>query len=335
MKATSVLTMAVAVLTPAAALYWFFAPGHPRALSYTPSHPPAEHRITPVSIEEPADAKAPPEPQPPAERQSIHAVDLLTADVWEKAPLLEEAVAQAMADFPGTYSVVVHDLTSGKQWEHNPEARYHPASTIKMPVTLYALEQYRAGKLGWQDLIEYTPADFESPGGGAFETAPFGGLYPVENLVNRALRYSNNVAVNMLGRHLGWNNIRAWTRTIDGELYRRPDSMPEVTALSELGWWLHLHRLSQEDPENAELILQPLRQVAYTGRIGAGLPDGVPYLHKFGSYPPNYHDGGIVFAEKPYILIVLTQGGSIADADRAIARVSAAVYEVLAGPERE
>lgn len=247
--------------------------------------------------------------------------------VWEKAAALEAAASKAMEGFSGHYSAIVQELTTGQCWTYNPDQRYHPASTIKMIVTLYTLEQYRAGKISWQDTIQYTEADFESPGGGAFETAPFGGMYPIENLVNRSLIYSNNVAVNMLGRHFGWRNIEAWSRTIGGELFRGP----EVTAMSELGWWLHLHKLSQEDPDRTELLLKPLRQVAYDGRITAGLPKGVAHLHKFGSYDGNYHDGGIIYAPEPYVLIVLTGGATVDEADAAIARVSAEVYAVMTG----
>lgn len=248
---------------------------------------------------------------------------------WAKAPALASAVAEAMTGFSGEYSVAVQDLKSGEHWVLNGDQWYHPASTIKMPVTLYALDRYRAGKLSWQQGITYTEADYESPGGGAFETAPFGGVYPVENLVNRALMYSNNVAVNMLGRYLGWGNIREWSRTIDGELARLDDGTPQVKVTSELGWWLHLNQVSQEDPKTAELILTPLRNVAYDGRIPAGLPKSVSYLHKFGSYDGYFHDGGIVYAERPYALVVLTHGASEGEADEAIAQLSAAVYQVM------
>jgi beta-lactamase class A len=282
-------------------------------------------------------ATTPPEPEPapteePALVEDPAPVEGAEQVAWKKAPLIEAAVARVMANFPGEYSVLLHDLVTGLQWAHNPDRLYHPASTIKLPVALYALEQYRAGALGWQDLIEYTPADFESPGGGAFETAPFGGLYPVENLVNRALMYSNNVAVNMLGRHLGWGNIALWTASLGADLTWE-DGRPQASALSELGWWLHLHRLAEEDPESAELLLRPLRDVAYDGRIGAGLPEGVPYLHKFGSYDGSFHDGGIVYTERPYILVVLTAGAEIYEADAAIAALSAELYGVMAAPE--
>jgi beta-lactamase class A len=304
MKPAALVSSLILLLLPAAAVY---STGGWGPVPVTREVPPAQVIVTaPVPVETPPLPVAPP-----------------------KTPALTAAVEEAMAGFTGRYSVVVHELGTGRQWQVNETERFHPASTIKMPVVLYALEQYRAGKLTWDQQIEYTPADFESPGGGAFETSPFGGFYPVENLVGRAIRYSNNIAVNMLGRYLGWDEIRAWSRAIDGELYRADDGTPQVTALSELGWWRRLDQLSREDPQAAEMLLAPLREVAYDGRIAAGLPEGVPYLHKFGSYDGNYHDGGIVYGRRPYILIVLTGEASEEAADASIARLSAAVYKVM------
>jgi len=310
MRWWSIMTVALLLVAiPAGAFYWDSRVGKVEASQAPP--PAADTGSPPVAAEpEPAPVL---QPEPP----------------WPKAAPLEAAVTQAMKGFSGRYSVVVHDLTTGKQWSRNAAERYHPASTIKMPVTLFALEQYRAGELKWDDYIEYTPADFESPGGGAFETSPFGGWYPVENLVGRSLRYSNNVAVNMLGRHLGWRNIEAWTRTIGGDLNRTEAGSPEVTPMSELGWWLHLERIAREDPKAAELLLTPLREVAYDGRIAAGLPEGVPYLHKFGSLHPNFHDGGWIMGPKPFLLIVMTGDTSEQDADTYIPAVAAAVYKVM------
>ncbi|MEW8978519.1 MAG: serine hydrolase [Symbiobacterium sp.] len=240
---------------------------------------------------------------------------------------LAEAVTQAMADFPGEYSVAVEDLTTGAQWLLNADRRYHPASTLKLPVALYALEQYRAGEIGWEDLIEYTERDVEPPVG-PFETAAFGNRFPVGDLVGWSLSNSNNIAVNMLGRHLGWGNIELWTASIGGRLTHE-ERLPRASALDVLHWWGHLHRLAQEDPEVAELVVQPLRDVTYRGRISAGLPEGVPHLHKYGSYDGNYHDSGIVYGDRPFILVVMTDGAPLAEADAAIARVTAAVYQVL------
>ena len=61
-----------------------------------------------------------------------------------------------MAGFSGEYSVALEDLSTGQRWLYNADRLYHPASTLKVAVALYALEQYRTGTIGWQDLVEYT-----------------------------------------------------------------------------------------------------------------------------------------------------------------------------------
>lgn len=320
MRKSNLLVAAVLLVVPIGALYWDTMTGRAQV---PPAAAAAPVVTSPYSSTKVASTDPVPTPVLAANAR------VPAPPVWSKAPALEAAVDKAMKGFPGRYSVVVHELASGEQWTLNERDRYHPASTIKMPVALYALEQYRTGKLGWQDMIEYTKADFESPGGGLFETSPFGGLYPVENLVNRAIKYSNNVAVNMLGRHLGWENIRAWTRSIDGELFREPDANPSVTAMSELGWWIHLETLSRTDAKHAALVLQPLREVAYDGRIAAGLPEDVAFVHKFGSYNGYYHDTGWIKGENPFLLIVLTHGAQVDEADAAIARVTAEIFKVM------
>lgn len=327
MRGSLVIALALLLILPGAALLLSGMMGR-----VVPQPVVATTASAPAALSAPAPAPdqvaAPSPPTGPVAPPSTRGAPADETAPWAAAALLEDAVKQAMADFPGTYSIAVQALEGGQRWTLNPDQRYHPASTIKMPVALYTLEQYRAGKLSWQEMIEYTPADFETPGGGAFEEVEFGGLYPVDNLVSRALRYSNNVAVNMLGRHLGWANIEAWTKRIDGDL-DRVNGSPRVTALSALGWWLHLHKLSLEDPQHAELLLTPLRLVEYNGRITAGLPEGVPHLHKFGSYDGNYHDTGIIYAKQPYILIVLTHGAEVDQADAAIARLSAAIFAIM------
>lgn len=261
-------------------------------------------------------------PDPPAHLEAPTPVD----PRW--APL--QASLEAYLDpFGGRWAAVVVDLADGARWEYNAAERFHPASTIKMPVNLFALHEHMAGRFDWETLITYTPDDFESPGGGAFETSPFGGQYPASNLVYRSLVYSNNVAVNMLGRTLGWERIRDFTRTIGGNLYRNPDGSPAITASSAAGWWLHLLMIEREAPAKAELLLGPLREVDYDGRIAAGLPAGTPYLHKFGSYDGHFHDTGVILGARPYVLVILTEGMEEYLADEAIAGASRIVWEFL------
>ena len=126
-------------------------------------------------------------------------------------------------------------------------------------------------------------------------------------------------------------SIELWTETIGGRL-RHENRLPLASARSVLAWWRHLHRLSLEAPEQATRVVRPLMEAPYRDRITAGLPEGVPHLHKFGSYKGNYHDSGIIYTTRPYILVVLTAGAPLEEADAAIARVYAEIYRVMAAP---
>lgn len=241
---------------------------------------------------------------------------------------LVDAVAATAETFLGRLSVVVVDLESGERWEYRGEECYHPASVIKIPVALYAAHQVEAGELSWEDPVLYTEADFEPPAG-PFSEIPFGTEVPVASLVEWSLKYSNNTAVNMLGRHLGWRRIRAFGRQIGGPYSPGPWVNPQSAA----NWWLHLWQMSQENPMSMEPVLAGLREATHRGRVVAGVPAGVLVLHKYGSYAGYEHDAGIVYGPRPFLVLVFTADGGAGPANAAIARITRAAWEVFQQPQ--
>ena len=70
-----------------------------------------------------------------------------------------------------------------------------------------------------------------------------------------------------------------------------------------------------------------LRMQQFNDAIPAGLPAGIPVGHKTGSITRINHDAAIVYAEKPYVLVVLTRG--IEDGKKSsalIASISRVIY---------
>ncbi|HWI60209.1 MAG TPA: serine hydrolase, partial [Symbiobacteriaceae bacterium] len=78
-----------------------------------------------------------------------------------------------------------------------------------------------------------------------------------------------------------------------------------------------------------EVILTALRGVTYTGRIAAGTPEPAQVTHKFGSVDDYFHDGAIVWAGRPYLLVVMTGEAGEGEADWVIEHVAAVVWEVF------
>jgi len=304
------------------------APGQPGPDAADPSggwagamqatHPLAGYQPMPV---EPVEPRLPAPPAfVPAEWRGLH-----------------EAVYAIASQFTGRLSVVAVDLTTGSRYEFRPRDPYLPASTFKLPVALCVLEAIDRGELTWDTPITYTEADWEPVGAGRFADAPFGSQWTVRNLVDRSIISSNNVAVKMLARTLTWDGLLKCTTEIGGPVTRTEEGSTPVTARDEAAWWLHFWRMSQERPELAEELLRPFRRVDYHGRIEAGTPRPELVTHKFGSYAGYEHDGAIVWAERPYLLVVLTFGGVEYEADTAIQRIAAAAWDAMMnrpeGPE--
>jgi beta-lactamase class A len=243
--------------------------------------------------------------------------------VWKP---LDETVRKIAADFPGRISVVAVDLESGARYEFRPHDRYLPASTFKLPVTLCIVQAIDRGELSWDSLVTFTPEDDDTVGQGGFATAPYGGQYTVRNLLDRSIISSNNVAVKMLARTLTWDGLARCTEALGGMVTRTDEGSTPVTAPDEAAWWLALWRMHQSQPALAENLLVPLRQVPYRGRIQAGTPRPDLVTHKFGTYPPYENDGAIIWAERPYILVVMTYGGDHLTVDQPIMAIAEAAW---------
>jgi beta-lactamase class A len=70
-----------------------------------------------------------------------------------------------------------------------------------------------------------------------------------------------------------------------------------------------------------------LKRQAFNNGIPAGLPLNTPVAHKTGTITRIHHDAGIVYAARPYTLVVLVRGLDDEKAsDALIAAVSRLVY---------
>jgi beta-lactamase class A len=80
----------------------------------------------------------------------------------------------------------------------------------------------------------------------------------------------------------------------------------------------------------AVLLIQAPRQ-KFNDAIPAGLPPGTPVAHKTGSITRINHDAAIVFAARPYILVLLVRGMEDQKKSAALmAQLSRVVYDATA-----
>jgi beta-lactamase class A len=85
------------------------------------------------------------------------------------------------------------------------------------------------------------------------------------------------------------------------------------------------------DPSADAEMIEMLERQKFNDAIPAGLPAGTAVAHKTGNITRIHHDAAIVFAPRPYVLVLLVRGIEDQKASAALmGEMSRAVYEATA-----
>ena len=77
-------------------------------------------------------------------------------------------------------------------------------------------------------------------------------------------------------------------------------------------------------------MIAVLKRQKFNDGIPAGLPPGTEVAHKTGNITRIHHDAGIVFAPRPYVLVILVRGVQEQKESAAVmAAISRAIYANL------
>ncbi len=240
---------------------------------------------------------------------------------------LQDEITEFIATLPGNYGIYFKDLDSGEELGFNERATLPPASTIKLPVVLYLYEQVAAGKLDWNERVSYnSDTDYQGGAGDLQYVARDGDSYSLRCLATTSITLSDNVAHNMLVRHLGYDEVMAFIKEL-GPDTTRPFGSASTTAKDMGSFVEEAYRFAELNPELGCRLLNDLAHTVYHVGLPGKLPPGLVVSHKEGSITGVATDAGIVFSQRPYILVVLSQGIDDEDAGfENIAKISQLFY---------
>ncbi len=253
-----------------------------------------------------------------------------------------------------TVAVAFHDLADGRELLINPDASFHAASTMKVPVMMEIYRQAAAGKLALDERLPIKN-DFLSIADGSHfsisaedDSEPslykrIGETATVRELMRLMIIASSNLATNLLiervtpprvmelMRKLGARHIRVLRGVEDSKAYER--GLNNTTTARDL--MILLRHIAEgravSKPASDDMIRVMLDQQFNEG-IPALLPKDARVAHKTGSITKINHDAAIIFLpdRKPYVLVVLTRGlNDEARAHQLIADISRVIYESL------
>ncbi len=262
----------------------------------------------------------------------------------------ESTIVSRIASSGADVGVYFKTLDGKSEWSSRAEDVFHAASTMKIPVMIEVFHQINQGKLKLDNPLP-VKNEFHSIVDGSVYTLSAkddseldlyraeGQTRTVRQLCELMITVSSNFATNLLIEKLGVENIRATVHALgadgvnvlrgveDNKAYEK--GLNNTTTARGLAILLEaIAEGKAVDAESCKEMIAVLERQKFNEGIPAGLPLGTAVAHKTGEITKIHHDAAIVFAKRPFILVILVRGLADIKASSALmADISRSFYE--------
>ena len=269
------------------------------------------------------------------------------------ARALDARAREIIAASGAEVAVAYRTLDGSRELLIDPDKPFHAASTMKVPVMIELFRQAHEGRLSLDDRLAIRN-EFHSLADGSTFTlsvgddsdaevyAALGQTLTLRQLCEAMITVSSNFAANLLIEKLGVANIQHTVKALGGEGMQVLRGVEDQKAFDRglnntttaLGLLLLLQRLAQGtavDTQSDAAMIRILERQKFNDAIPAGVPAGIAVAHKTGNITRIHHDAAIVYATRPYVLVLLVRG--IEDQKKSaalMAELSKAVYDANA-----
>ena len=249
-----------------------------------------------------------------------------------RAPL-EAALRALILESGAEVAIAFRTLDARSQVLIDPDKPFHAASTMKVPVMIELFRQARAGTVAldeplavrneFRSIVDGSPYKL-SDGDDSDKAiyAAVGKTLTLEQLNEAMITVSSNFATNLLIEKLGVEKIRATVTKLGADGMQVLRGVEDQKAFDKglnnsttaRGLMVLFDRLGHGravDAKSDAAMIEVLKRQKFNDAIPAGLPDGpsrVEVAHKTGNITRIHHDAAIVYAKRPYVLVILVRG---------------------------
>ncbi|MCE5258795.1 MAG: class A beta-lactamase-related serine hydrolase [Chloroflexi bacterium] len=259
----------------------------------------------------------------PAKPPSI--LTLLAKDESTQAKLssASQAAEQIIAPLRGDYAVYFYALNGGGSFALNGQFALSSASLMKMPTLIALYREADAGRINLDTVYTLEESDMQGGAGILADEQP-GYALTYRELARLMGEYSDNTAYEIITRVLGESLIQ---ETINLLGMSQTSFVERLTTAEDMGvLFRKLYQGQVVSDQSRDEILSFIINTAYEDRISLGIPDGITVAHKVGTKIGILSDAGIVFAQDPYILVIMSQRTAAAQASWALPEISRIIY---------
>lgn len=221
-------------------------------------------------------------------------------------------------------AIYIKRLDDGAEAGVNADQRMYGASITKLATIYETQRQLNEGAIKLTDTFKYIPEvnqsrGFYAPeGAGNISKTPDGKDYTVEDLLKAVTKQSDNVASNMLGYYVANQLNRAFQTDIWLLLGEEWDMVKRDLSARAAG-----QMMAELYHQGGEAMAYMMETAFDNSRISKDI--AVPVAHKTGDADEFRHDVGVVYAERPFVLSVLTAHSSYDE----ITAIANDVYHLL------
>ena len=253
------------------------------------------------------------------------------ADPPDKSLQNTRARVESLIRKSGADVAVAYRTLDGRQsMLIQPDVEYHAASTMKVAVLIELFRQVRAGTLSLDDqipvvnqfhsIVDGSPFTLDtSDASDAAVARNLGGRMSYRALAEAMITVSSNFATNLVIERVGAKNVQATMVAMGANGLRVLRGVEDnkafekglnnaTTARALMTLMEAIAKGQAVDKTSSEEMVAILRRQTVNDRIPAGLPANVAVAHKTGEITRIRHDAAIVYAPRPFVLVVLIRG---------------------------
>lgn len=248
--------------------------------------------------------------------------DTLLIPISNSTPTPNKKITEAIIkineltrNLQGTYGVYVYNLTTKDSYGVRQNEIFAAASLIKLPVLLALYQQVGAGQIDLATKYVLQQED-QRAGSGSMQYSPTGTIYTYKQMAQLMGQQSDNTAFTVISKILGNDQIQA---TINNLGMSKTSLANNETTPADIGLFFRkLYGGSVVSREHRDEILSFITNTAFEDRIPAGVPTNIRVAHKIGQEIEvfsdkignnigAFSDGGIVFADRPFVIVILSK----------------------------
>ena len=264
----------------------------------------------------------------------------------------EKRIGDSHADI----GIAFRTLDGKAEWFYHAEDSFHAASTMKVPVMIELFHQVKEAKARldepvaihneFRSIVDGSPYKLDPADDSEAElyTAE-GQTRTLSQLCELMITVSSNLATNLIIEKLGVDNIRLTVHAMgaDGVNVLRgvEDSKAFEKGLNNTTTAHGLEVLMTAiadgkavDEESSKKMIAILERQHFNEGIPAGVPAGTAVAHKTGEITKIHHDAAIVYAPRPFVLVILVRGmAEQKDSAALMAEITKLLYAATQPPQ--